>query len=342
MLAPLEWISQPARRPSGEPAEITAVRDALMRYDSLKGHSDTRGEPASLPVLRRKVDLAWAAFQSSRYSVLGLQVPPLLTATQRAVSELDGDERLRASGLLAEAYQVGASMLLKLGDSNSAWVAADRGMLAAEQAEDRFVVASGARILAYAFIDAGHFGKAKDLTIAAAGALEPDLSSGSPSQLSLCGALLLKGAMAAAHQGDRITSRALLGEADTIARHLGGDANHWFTAFGPTNVNVHRVSAAVALGDGGAAVHHAKSVHPAQLPVLERRAQYLVDVARGYGQWSKDDQALRALLTAEQLAPEEVRYQPAARTLVTHLLQRERAGPDADLRALAERVGAVA
>jgi hypothetical protein len=187
-----------------------------------------------------------------------------------------------------------------------------------------------------------HFGKAKDLTIAAAGALEPDLGSGSPSQLSLYGALLLKGAMAAAHQGDGITSRALLGEADTIARRLGGDANHWFTAFGPTNVNVHRVSAAVALGDGGAAVQHATSVHPAQLPVLERRAQYLVDVARGYGQWSKDDQALRALLTAEQLAPEEVCYQPAARTLVTQLLHRERAGPNAELRALAERVGAVA
>jgi len=120
--------------------------------------------------------------------------------------------------------------------------------------------------------------------VAAAGALEAELSSGSPAHLSLYGALLMKGAMAAAYQGDRVISRALLGEADTIARRLGGDANHWFTAFGPTNVNVHRVSAAVALGDGGAAVQHAKSAHPTQLPVLERRAQYLVDVARGYGQ----------------------------------------------------------
>jgi hypothetical protein len=135
-------------------------------------------------------------------------------------------------------------------------------------------------------------------------------------------ALLLKGAMAAAHQGDRITSRALLGEADTIARHLGGDANHWFTAFGPTNVNVHRVSAAVALGDGGAAVHHAKSVHPAQLPVLERRAQYLVDVARGYGQWSKDDQALRALLTAERATLSRSRTDTLAVSILWRRLDR--------------------
>jgi hypothetical protein len=249
VLAPLDWLSQPAPKPTGEPAGIAAVRDALMRYDSLESPSHVQGLPASLPVLRRRLDRAWAAFQSSRYSMLGSQLPRLLTATQHAVKELDGDGRLQACGLLAEAYQLAAAMLLKLGDSNSAWVAADRGVLAAEQAEDRSVVASAARILAYAFIDARHFGKAKDLTVAAAGALEADLSS-SPAQLSLYGALLQKGAMAAAYQGDRITSRALLGEADTIARRLGGDANHWFTAFGPTNVNVHRVSAAVALGDG--------------------------------------------------------------------------------------------
>ena len=104
----------------------------------------------------------------------------------------------------------------------------------------------------------------------------------------------------------------------------------------------HRVSAAIALGDGGAAIQHARAVHPVHLPVVERRAQYLVDVARGYGQSGGDDQALRALLTAELLAPEEVRYQPAARVLVAHLLHRERAGRNQDLRALAERVGAVA
>jgi hypothetical protein len=154
--------------------------------------------------------------------------------------------------------------------------------------------------------------------------------------------VLLKGAMAAAYQGDPVTSRALLNEASSTARRLGTDANHYFTAFGPTNVGVHRVSAAVALGEAAAAIQHAKAVRPVQLPVVERRAQYLVDLARGHGQSGGDEQALRALLTAEQLAPEEVRYQPAARALVAHLLHRERSGRQQELRALAERVGAVA
>jgi transcriptional regulator with XRE-family HTH domain len=337
-----DWLGRLSPRRAGEPPEIAAVRDALMRYDSLTLHPDGAGEPVPLPVLRQRVDRAWAAFQTSRYSILGPQLPQLLAASQLAARELDGDAKLRASGLLAETYQLAAILMHKLGESNAAWVAADRGILAAERAEDPLVVAAGARILAHTVLGAGHFAKAKELTISAAGVLEPGLGRASPSHLSLYGALLLKGAMAAAYQGDPITSRALLNEAGSTAHRLGADANHAFTAFGPTNVGVHRVSAAVTLGDGGAAIQHAKAVHPVQLPVVERRAQYLVDVARGHGQTGGDDQALRALLTAEQLAPEEVRYQPAALALVAELLHRERAGRKRELRALAERVGAVA
>ena len=115
--------------------------------------------------------------------------------------------------------------MLKLGESNAAWVAADRGVLAAERAEDPLVMASGARVLAYAFLGTGHFAKAKELTISAAGVLEPGLGRASPTHLSLYGALLLKGAIAAAYQGDPITSRALLNEAASSAGRLGVDAN---------------------------------------------------------------------------------------------------------------------
>ena len=72
------------------------------------------------------MDRAWEAFQTSRYSILGPQLPQLLTASQLGARELDGDARLRASGLLAESYQLAAILMLKLGESNAAWVAADR------------------------------------------------------------------------------------------------------------------------------------------------------------------------------------------------------------------------
>jgi transcriptional regulator with XRE-family HTH domain len=78
-----DWLGRLAPRRAGEPPEIAAVRDALMRYDSLTVHSDTVGEPVPLPVLRQRVDRAWAAFQTSRYSILGPQLPQLLAASSQ-------------------------------------------------------------------------------------------------------------------------------------------------------------------------------------------------------------------------------------------------------------------
>jgi transcriptional regulator with XRE-family HTH domain len=66
-----DWLGQLAPRQAGEPPELAGVRDALMRYDSLAVPSDPAGEPMPLPVLRQRVDRAWAAFQTSRYSILG-------------------------------------------------------------------------------------------------------------------------------------------------------------------------------------------------------------------------------------------------------------------------------
>ena len=94
------------------------------------------------------------------------------------------------------------------------------------------------------------------------------------------------------------------------------------------------------LGDGGTAVEHAKQIQPSRLPSLERRAQCLVDIARGYGQWGRISEATKVLLSAEQVAPEEVRVQPKVRSLVLELLhQRRRRDPE--LRRLAHRVGAL-
>lgn len=55
--------------------------------------------------------------------------------------------------------------------------------------------------------------------------------------------------MAAARAEDRATTRTFLTEADAAAGRLGRDANHLWTAFGPTNVAIHRVATAGELGD---------------------------------------------------------------------------------------------
>jgi transcriptional regulator with XRE-family HTH domain len=348
---PSELLGQPfLMHPSdgGDRPGILAVRDALMSYNGISTilHPTAEGtEPPDLVVLRREVDALWQAFQASRYSKLGAMLPQVLSAAQLAVRELTGDDRRVACELLAETYHATNGAMTKLGEVELAWVAADRSIVAADQAENPLLVAASARLLAHALLAMGNAKKAQELTTAAVALLEPRLDRASPAHLSVYGALFQKGAIAAARRDDPATARDLLAEAERAADLLGEDRNELWTAFGPTNVQIHRVSAAVELGDGGRAVELARAVTPARLarlPVLERRAHFLVDLARAYGQWGKDAEAEQALLDAEQLAPEEVHYQPLVRELTRDLLRRERRAVRPRLRRLAARLGVLA
>jgi hypothetical protein len=319
----------------GIPAHVQRLRDRLMLYESIDGLPT--GQPPDPQALRRKLSATWRAFQHSDYSALATRLPGLLDEATLARAALDDSAEPLTSEILSEALQLTAILLLKEGHSNLAWVAADRAMAAAERAQSDLSIAGAARILAYALLESQHFEKARTLCLGAAARLEPRLNDRSPERISSHGALLLKAAMAAAMQDDRAGTAELLRAAETSAGRLGRDANYLWTAFGPTNVAVHRVSAAVELGDAGAAIDHARQVRPHQLPVLERRAHHLIDIARAQGLRQRSDDALSALLEAEQMAPEEVHVSPQVRGLVADLLHRT-PRHHAELRSLAHRV----
>ena len=101
---------------------------------------------------------------------------------------------------------------------------------------------------------------------------------------------------------------------------------------------------AAELGDGREVLRRARYVEPTRLPpyLVERRTHYLIDVARGHAHRADDPAALATLLEAEQLAPQEVRYNPIASELVMVLLKRERRAATSGLRDLSARLGVVA
>lgn len=105
---------------------------------------------------------------------------------------------------------------------------------------------------------------------------------------------------------DRYAAHTLLAEATAAATHLGGQ-----TGFGPTAVRLYQVSTARVLGDTGAAIDAARQIDPAAIPSAERRARYFADIARAFHHWGKPEHCYRALLAAEQAAPDEVRYRLA-------------------------------
>lgn len=321
-------------------AEVEAIRAALERYEGITANStDAGAEPPALDPLRQQMDYLWQAFEAANYEVVGRMLPTVLYDSQRAHAACGG---ISSATMLAEAYQITASTARKLGEFDLAWIAGDRGIPVAEAAGDRLLTATGAFRVANALLAMGRANAAYDLNVSFADRIEPGLET--PADLSVYGTLLLQAAIAGARKGDNRSVRDLVREAHEVAEHVGPDRNDYHTAFGPVNVGIHRVSALVELGEGGTAVEAAAVVPRqdlAQLP-RERRANHLVDIARGYSQWGKRDQALTALLDAEQLAPAEVRCRPMARATITDLVQRSRGTSPALLRQLAARAGVAA
>jgi hypothetical protein len=224
-----------------------------------------------------------------------------------------------------------------------AWIAAERSMQAADSADDPLVLASAARAGTHSLLSVGRYGDALNLGTTVGRWLADRMNESDPTALSLYGMLTLRSAVAAAARQDRSTASELLAQAADAGRRLGRDANYWQTGFGPTNVELHRVSIALQLGDVSFAIEHGRGIRAGHMPE-ERQASLDVDVAHGLSLFARDDEALDVLLGAERRTPQLVRHNPVVRETVRLMHRRARSGGSHErlLLALAERCRAVA
>ncbi|MBW8482010.1 helix-turn-helix domain-containing protein [Actinomadura parmotrematis] len=282
--------------------------------------SDPGPAVLSLSRLSKAVAAAKRNYQDCRYSTVIDGLPTLLTDLRTASGTHEGDDRLRVEALSAEAHHVAASILLKLDHEGLAWIAADRSMQAARNSQDLITIGSNARILTHALMNDGHYGAATNTAGTYAQHIDHQADEYTPDFLSVYGALLLRGAVAAGHRSDRHASATLLDEAQEAARRLGGDFNLRWTAFGPTNVQLHRVNIALQLGDAGSAIDQARTTDLDRIPLTERKATLLMDTSRALAQWGKHDKAYEVLRATHHLAPEEVTSRPSAHRMLASLM----------------------
>ena len=224
-----------------EPAEVASIREALLDYDGI--WDDEAGNLIDLGSLDRQVQQVWQVRQAAVYRQLGVLLPRVLTNAQLAARQLDGDRGRAANRLLAATYQCVGFSMANTGHSELAWIAADRGILAAQQSDDRLVVAAGTRMLAHALLAMGRHDKAQQVAVTALTTLEPGLGGALLAHLSIYGALLQTSAVVAARRGDRAGANEFLAEADMIAQRLGEDRNDFWTVLGqPTSASIGRRS----------------------------------------------------------------------------------------------------
>ncbi|MFC4105066.1 helix-turn-helix domain-containing protein [Micromonospora zhanjiangensis] len=339
-VAPTVLLDQNTR---GESA--TTIAPALERVRAVLACYDTPIADGRSPTkeLVTRIGYAWAAYAHAQHQQVLATLPDLLTEARHArpVAVPAGPEP--AADLLGRVYRLAARLLVKLGEPELAWLAADRAIATSAGDPRRTALAVIPMAQALRALDRGRL--AMTATITAVHRLAPHPSrEPAPTDAALAGTLLVQAALAAAGCGDASTAHDLTDRATDLTRpygdqpHAGDDE----VAFGPAAVDLARALVAVELGDND----HAIGTHVrvtggeawSRLPA-EHRAAHLIDITRAYLNTGDHRAAGRALVTADRLAPAETRLRPAARTALTAVL---RAGPPlADVTGLATTIGLI-
>ena len=329
-LAPVAAWARPIYEAVLNPSD--AERRVALRWEGKK----RTGSP-DLQVLSKAASKARDAELSSDYAQLADTLPDLIGQAELATLRASAAEESRARCLLSDVYAVAGWSLIKADAPAVAWVAAQRAVQLAEQADDVFRSAAATRCLSEVHMRAKNFEEASRMALLAATYLDTAGASDRAVVLCLRGAALLSAAAAGARRGDSREAFTTLKAAAVCADGLGEERADLGMVFGPANVAIHQVAVAVELGGAREAVQHIPKVDLGRLPAAlsERRARFLIDVARSYARLHDDAAALDALLEAEQIAPHELRNHRCTREALRELCSRERRS--SGLRALADR-----
>lgn len=169
------------------------------------------------------------------------------------------------------------------------------------------------------------------------------LIAATPETAGLVGGLTLRHARVAAANNRAADAAAALETAAELAARFGetGEHNPLGFAFGPTEVGIYRMIIALEVGEADRVVSIAQGLRPQCHPFVTRQAVYWASYGRALAQLKgRQNEAVRALRTAEQLFPVYVQRNPFVRDVLEELLTKAcRDAAGRELRAMAYRAG---
>src|SRR6266511_4193172 len=116
---------------TASPQETAGLRRVLS---TLPGTA--RAVPRAVSELEADLLSATRLRAQARYAAAAAALPGLITDLEVAAEANEGDDRNKALGLLARAYGLAVATLVRYNEHDLAWVAADRGIYAAEPTGD--------------------------------------------------------------------------------------------------------------------------------------------------------------------------------------------------------------
>ena len=317
-------------------AAVVALRVALAD-NALDDPADdaTRPWPALVADLHRvNNDLRPRA----DHAALGLVLPDLI-ADLHATAAADPDHRRDALVGLLDVYTAAVVALKHLGESDLAAVAALQARAVAAEVGSPAYTALAEWVRALA-VSSPARQRSLSLASRAADRVAPVVGSDGAAA-EMYGMLHLMCALNAAALNRYGESADHQAEAADVAARVGAGTNFGHTCFGVPNYGFWRVTLAVERGEGGKVAEIARDVDPTAVGSASRRAGFYTDLGRGLASdRGRRGDAVKALRTAEQLAPQRVRANPYVRETVTDLLRLARRDAGGrELRGLAYRMG---
>jgi tetratricopeptide (TPR) repeat protein len=292
-------------------------------------------------MLRSRVDQVWGVWHGSRTrrSDVGALLPALLTDCQDAALASSGDDRRAAHSVLADAYHLAQHVLVNAAEPDLLWLVVERGMAAAQVADEPLALAGAAWTVGMLLRGAGRAEEALTLVDEAAELLEPRLSEAEDDWAGMWGALRLHAATTAARAGRDAQAWSYWDQAAEAARRLPAGYAHSWTMFSQANVDLTAVSLSVDLWKSREALRRAESIEPAAIPSRERRGRLYVEMARGYHAAGERIATTRLLLAACDEGVDAVRYSPAASAILDDLRASPPRSIRGDVQALTSKVG---
>lgn len=228
---------------------------------------------------------------------------------------------------LGSTYRTAHDLAVKLGFYDLSSVALDRMEWAAGRASDPVLSAVRQYMRALVYFREGDNGIG--LRLVSSGHSILGQATPGTATTAVAGQLHLGASVIAARARDADAVKTHLAEATRLAAKTGERAAevHWLS-FGPTNVALHRMSAAVEMRRYGAALDQARDLHLPADTAISRLAHFLIDRARSEMEVGKTEDALGSLVEARRAAPEQTRYHPGARETISGLVHAARRSPD--------------
>ena len=349
--AEVVYFAEPETRP-GSPEDATDRRDAIRTIGTTVAVLGTGSIPRPLVDLHVDfLEVGWLHpsehadalahdvaclnrwYQAAQYNAVQSALPRVLSAFSLGSGPASGRRLIEVQ---SNALLIAAKVANKTGNSPKALDLAMQARALSEEAGDAHGMAAADYHRATALMGTGEVELAEEVSLAGVGAIDDSTAVG----VTWGGALTLVASMLAAKRRDLRSMSKRLDEAESLADSLGRDGNIGWTAFGPTNVKIHRISAAVELDAPKDAVEALSRIDINAIPssLTGRRVQVHLDSAWAFFEQKDDAQAVLHLLEAERSGPEVVRNLPTASRVVCGLLSRERSAKTPGLRALAKRL----